>query len=174
MTDADTAELAPDPEAEPTDANPSASAEPPMGEDELRAALEAVTAERDSYLDTAQRIQAEFDNYRKRTSGAVDERIKGGLGRLAEALLPVLDSCDAAVAQGDDSADALRGQLLAVLAPHGLERVVAIDEPFDPTVHEAVLHETGDEGDPIVVEELRPGYLWNGKVLRAAMVKVRN
>ncbi len=142
--------------------------------EELFAALDTVSAERDSYLETAQRIQAEFDNFRKRTASEVDDRVRNGLARMAESLLPVLDTCDAAIGQGDESAEALRSQLLAVLEREGLERVGAAGEPFDPTVHEAVLHEPGDGGESVVVEELRGGYRWHGKVLRAAMVKVRD
>jgi len=145
-----------------------------MDPEQLRDALAVVVAERDAYLDTAQRIQAEFDNFRKRSAGDVEERVKGGLGRMVEALLPVLDACDAAVAQGDSSAEAMRGQLLAVLTPRGLEPIEAAGEPFDPNLHDAVLHEQGDGGEAVVAEELRPGYRWNGKVLRATMVKVRN
>lgn len=145
-----------------------------MSPEQLRGALAAALAERDGYLETAQRIQAEFDNFRKRSAGDLEERVKGGLGRMAEALLPVLDACDAAIAQGDSSAEAMRGQLLAVLIPRGLEPIDAAGELFDPNLHDAVLHEQGDGGEAVVAEELRPGYRWNGKVLRAAMVKVRN
>lgn len=145
-----------------------------MSPEQLRGALATALAERDGYLEAAQRIQAEFDNFRKRSAGDLEERVKGGLGRMAEALLPVLDACDAAIAQGDSSAEAMRGQLLAVLMPRGLEPIDAAGELFDPNLHDAVLHEQGDGGEAVVAEELRPGYRWNGKVLRAAMVKVRN
>jgi len=186
---ADTAAAAPQGNTadEPSSAGPApAEARDPVGRsavddatmamdpEQLRDALAAVISERDAYLDTAQRVQAEFDNFRKRSVGDVEERVKGGLGRMVEALLPVLDACDAAVAQGDSSAEAMRSQLLAVLTPRGLEPIEAAGEPFDPNLHDAVLHEQGDGGEAVVAEELRPGYRWNGKVLRATMVKVRN
>jgi molecular chaperone GrpE len=134
--------------------------------------LETVTRERDDYLDSLQRRQAEFDNFRKRTMAEHADRISAGLSRLAEALLPVLDACDAAVGQGDESVAAVQSQLMAVLAKEGLERIDAVDAPFDPAEHDAVIHEAGD-GEQVVVEEMRAGYRWAGRVIRPAMVKVR-
>jgi molecular chaperone GrpE len=67
---------------------------------------------------------------------------------------------------------AIHAQLLGTLEKLGLAGVVEVEVDFDPKIHEAVLHEEGD-GDPVVVEVLRTGYLWNSRVLRPAMVKVR-
>ena len=70
----------------------------------------------------------------------------------------------------------MQSQLLGVLSAEGLTVLGTIDEPFDPGFHEAVMSEdSGDEGldAPIVVEVLRTGYAWSGRVLRPAMVKVR-
>ena len=144
--------------------------------EELVESLELVTSERDEYLDMLKRLQADFDNYRKRMMSDSAERISAGVGRLAEALLPVLDACDAAVGQGHDEVAAVQQQLMNVLAGHGLERIVAEGATFDPAEHEAVLHEAADEAGesgPVVADELRAGYRWSGKVLRPAMVKVR-
>ncbi|MBI1844171.1 MAG: nucleotide exchange factor GrpE, partial [Actinobacteria bacterium] len=55
----------------------------------------------------------------------------------------------------------------------GLVRIVPTGEPFDPATHEAVMHEEGEGGDPVVSETLRPGYGWRGRLVRAAMVQVR-
>ena len=63
--------------------------------------------------------------------------------------------------------------LIGVLQKQGLEALDLADKPFDPAVAEAVVHEPGDADEPIVSEVLRTGYLWKGKVLRAAMVKVK-
>jgi len=168
VDDASVAGVEPD-EAEVIDLPPD-----PRSKDELAEALFLTTIERDSYLETAQRVQAEFDNFRKRSVGDADTRVKNGVARIAEALLPVLDAFDAAVGQGDDSVEPLRAQLFSVLEREGLSRVGSAGEPFDPNLHEAVLHEAGDGGESVVAEELRPGYMWHGRVLRAAMVKVRN
>ena len=140
--------------------------------EDLLDSLEEVTRERDEYLEQLQRLQAEFDNFRKRTMAATDERVAAGLGRLADALLPVLDACDAAVQAGEESVGAVGKQLLDVLGKEGLSRIDTVGQPFDPEVHEAVLHEAGDTAAPVVVDELRGGYVWGARVLRAAMVKV--
>jgi len=63
--------------------------------------------------------------------------------------------------------------LLETLAKEGLEPMIPEGQPFDPELHEAVLHEEGDGGESVVTESLRTGYLWKGRVLRPAMVKVR-
>jgi len=136
--------------------------------------LEAVTAERDEYLDRLQRLHADFDNYRKRAAREAQEAGSRATARLAEELLPVLDSCDAALRHGADGVEPVFTALLGVLEKAGLERLDPLDAPFDPTEHEAVLHERGeDEPGPLVVEVLRPGYRWAGQVIRAAMVRVR-
>jgi molecular chaperone GrpE len=87
-------------------------------------------------------------------------------------LLGVLDTIDAAARHRVAETDRLRAQLHHVLSGHGIERVDGDRQPFDPTVHEAVHHEPGT-GPPMVVDLLRPGYLWNGRVLRPALVSVR-
>jgi molecular chaperone GrpE len=95
-------------------------------------------------------------------------------GRMAEEMLPVLDSCDAALQHGADGVEPVFAALLGALEKQGLERIDPLDVPFDPAFHEAVMHEHG-EGDagPVVTEVLRKGYAWKGQVLRAAMVKVK-
>src|SRR5690606_17136573 len=136
--------------------------------------LEAVTAERDDYLDRLRRLQADFENYKKRSDREHQAAAERATGRLAEELLPVLDSCDAALQHGADGVAPIFAALLGTLEKQGLERIDPLDSPFDPAFHEAVMHEHGDGPDgPIVVEVLRPGYAWRGQVLRAAMVKVK-
>ena len=146
----------------------------PHSVEALVESFENVTTERDDYRDSLQRLQAEFENFRRRSSGDIEQRISGGISRLVESLLPVLDACDAAEDQGLDDVAPIKSSLEAVLQKNGLRRIEAIGAPFDPNQHEAVLHETGDGGEQVVVEELRPGYRWGERVLRAAMVKVRD
>jgi molecular chaperone GrpE len=136
--------------------------------------LEKVTAERDEYLDLARRVQAEFENFRKRTETQRTELVARAAENLVSDLLPVLDACDAAIAHDAQDVAPIQSALEAVLYPQGLAKIDAVDVPFDPNLHEAVLSEPGSGGDPIVVEVMRAGYLWNGRVLRAAMVKVRD
>ena len=134
----------------------------------------ALLAERDEYREMAQRIQAEFDNYRKRAAAQSLAEADRASGRLAEALLPVLDAAEAAYVRHPDEVGPLLNQMLVELKKHGLETLDLENQPFDPEVAEAVAHEPGDGGEPIVVEVLRSGYTWKGKVLRAAMVKTKD
>ncbi|MBI3257582.1 MAG: nucleotide exchange factor GrpE [Actinobacteria bacterium] len=149
--------------------------EDPSGEElsPLELMLATLTAERDEYLALAQAKQAEFENYRKQMAKRQIEMVEQAAAGLAEKMLPVLDALDAALAHGDDSLEAVRVQLLDILGKEGLVRIVPTGEPFDPATHEAVMHEEGEGGDPVVSETLRPGYGWRGRLVRAAMVQVR-
>ena len=129
--------------------------------------------ERDEYRDALQRVKAEFDNYRKRTAKEAGETRERAAESLVRQLLPVLDACDAALLHDATDVGPISKMLLENLAKEGLEPMVAEGQVFDPEFHEAVMHEPGDGGDAIVSESLRTGYLWKGRVLRPAMVKVR-
>lgn len=129
-------------------------------------------AERDEYRDAFLRVKADFENYKRRQMKDSAAAVDRAVGTLVERLLPVLDASDAAVAQGAEGAEPIAGALIAALEAQGLERFDAPGETFDPTLHEAVLREEGD-GEQVVVEVLRPGYRWNGNLIRAAMVKVK-
>ena len=168
---------------------------------DLLAQLDAVTAERDDYLDQLQRQRAEFQNFRKRVEAERRRQVSAGVSRLVESLLPVLDGCDAATAQGHSEVAAVGQSLMVALGKAGLERIDAVGELFDPTLHEAVTIEQapvlemdepagGDDSETghaaagpadrepaaagqMVSAELRSGFRFDGRVLRAAMVKVR-
>ncbi len=163
-------------------------------EEVILADVAALTAQRDEYLDALQRLKADFDNYRKRVARLQEEQASRAAADLVGKLLPVLDNLDLACAHlgaeeaGGEEARALgqaRRQLLDVLAKEGLERVDAVDVPFDPTVHDAVAHapaaHDGEEpegamstgGEHAVDEVMRAGYRWRGQVVRPAMVRVR-
>ncbi len=135
--------------------------------------LQALQSERDSFKDIAQRLQADFDNYRKRVATQQADEVQRATGRIAEALLPVLDACEAAFLQHPAEVEPIFNSLLGTLRKLGLEAMNLHEQPFDPALAEAVVHEAGDGGEPIVSEVLRSGYTWNGRVLRAAMVKVK-
>jgi len=141
--------------------------------------IDVLQRERDDLLDISRRLQADFENYRKRMlreqTALVDRATEG----LLEQLLPVLDSFELAVANLDDSVDdnvrkgiqLVLAELTGVLERAGLERIKANGAPFDPNEHDAVMQDEGD-GDPHVAEVLRPGWKLKGRVLRPAMVKV--
>lgn len=135
-------------------------------------AVVALIAERDDFLDQLQRAKAEFANARRRSDERAELQRAQAAASLVERLLPVLDSCEAALGQGIEEIRPVSDALFEVLSSQGLERVDAAGEPFDPELHEAVLYEEG-EGEQVVVETLRTGYRWNDRVLRAAMVKVQ-
>ncbi len=148
-------------------------------DDELQAAADAVEvdlelllAERAQYLEAYRRAQADFENYRKQAQKRQDDAVVRSVGRFVEGLLPVLDSCDAALAHGATEVEPVLTALYGALAKEGLERIDPKGAAFDPAEAEAVVHEPGEGGDQVVAEVLRPGYRWQGQVLRPAMVKV--
>ena len=134
----------------------------------------ALIAERDSMRETAQRIQADFENYRKRVAAQTADDIDRATGRIAESLLAVLDACEAAFVTHPVEIEPLFNLLLSELKKQGLEVMNLQGQPFDPAMAEAVMHEPGDgDGNAVVVEVMRTGYVWKNRVLRAALVKVR-
>jgi molecular chaperone GrpE len=131
-------------------------------------------SERNELRDLVQRVQADFENYRRRVEAQRIEQRAQAAADLVRELLPVLDTCEAALAQGQDSVGPVHSLLLATLEKQGLSAVAEAGVEFDPNVHEAVLHEEGAaEGGPVVAEVMRTGYVWNERVVRPAMVKVR-
>jgi molecular chaperone GrpE len=146
------------------------------------AKLSQIESERDEYLDTLRRVQAEFENYRKRVIKEQTALVDRATSGLVEQLLPVLDSFELALknldSAGSDDIESVRkgvelvyAELLGALEKAGLSRIEAEGKPFDPNVHEAVMQEDGD-GEPVVTDVLRTGYTLKGRVLRPAMVKV--
>jgi molecular chaperone GrpE len=131
-----------------------------------------IARERDDYLDALKRLQADFENYKKRILKQQTEHLERAAEALVEKLLPVLDTFDLAIAHGGDGLDQVQGQLMAALEKEGLERIDPVGKPFDPNESDAVAHEDG-EGDPVVSEVMRTGYRFKGKLLRPAMVKVK-
>jgi molecular chaperone GrpE len=173
----------------------------PDSDDELIAEVEAALAgatsdeepidfrsvverERDEYLDALQRLQADFENYKKRVARVGEDASARATAELAGVLLPVLDALDlahahfgAADATELDSVEAkalvqARALLMDALAKQGLRRIADVGVPFDPNRHDAVAHVEGDGGQ-VVDDVLRAGYEWRGSVLRPAMVRVK-
>jgi molecular chaperone GrpE len=136
--------------------------------------LPTAVAQRDEYLALARQVQADFENFRKRAHRQQEDAATAATGRLVESLLPVLDALDSAALHGVEGVGPLHSSLLDVLTRAGLAVVGEADVPFDPTVHDAVMHEPGDGDGPSVAEVLRTGYQWNGRTLRAAMVRVKD
>jgi molecular chaperone GrpE len=135
--------------------------------------IETLLAERNEFKDIALRLQADFENYKKRMTQTQSDEIARATGRLAESLLPVLDACEAAFAHGAEGVEPIWSSLIGALKSQGLVAMDLLDQPFNPELAEAVMTEPGDGAEPIVSEVLRTGYEWKGRVLRAAMVKVK-
>jgi molecular chaperone GrpE len=160
------------------------------GVDEAAAAvesdLEQLQSERTELVDTLRRVQADFENYRKRVLREQTTLVERASERLVTELLPVLDSFEGALAsvgaarssgaspETDKVLDGVQGiytQLLGVLEKAGVERIDADGRPFDPHEHEAVQQDDGD-GEPHVAQTMRTGYRLKGRVLRPAIVRV--
>ena len=135
--------------------------------------IETLLAERNEFKDIALRLQADFENYKKRMTQTQSDEIARATGRLAESLLPVLDACEAAFAHGAEGVEPIWSSLIGALKSQGLVAMDLLDQPFNPELAEAVMTEPGDGAEPIVSEVLRTGYEWKGRVLCAAMVKVK-
>jgi molecular chaperone GrpE len=161
---------------------PSGEEDPANEEEALREkerASEAQTPEEpENYLELAQRIQADFENYRKRAAreaAVAGERAKSGLVR---ELLPVVDNLERALASAEDGeqhlAEGVRmvhAELIAVLERNGVEQFNPAGDRFDPAEHEAL--SVRDDGEPgLVLDVVEKGYRANGTVLRPARVVV--
>jgi molecular chaperone GrpE len=143
-------------------------------------ALAQEKAKAEEYYNQMLRLQAEFDNYRKRVTREKEDLLKYGGEQLIIQFLPVLDSCDRAIAANNTDAESLyegirmvAKQMKEILLKEGVEAIETIGEPFNPEFHEAVMtEENPDYSANTVTMELRSGYTYKGKVIRAAMVKV--
>lgn len=160
-----------------------AAPEEDKGEDDrekIARMLEEEKARSEDYFSRLVRLQADFENYRKRVSREREDLLKYANEQLISGLLPVVDNFDRALSvKNDDLEKLLAGvemisrQIRDVLAGQGLEAIPTVGEQFNPEYHEAVMkEESGDHPENTVIEELRRGYTYKGKVIRPAMVKV--
>jgi molecular chaperone GrpE len=158
-----------------------AEAEAQTAANELADALVAANARADEYLNLAQRVQADFDNYRRRNQNTRAEAFEDGARAFAATLLPVLDNLERAVAVAGEGADpALKEgvemvlrQLREAFEKRGLTTIDRKGEKFDPGLENAVMQGTPEDGEPgTVCEVFQKGYQMGGCVLRHAMVKV--
>lgn len=126
------------------------------------------------YLDDLQRLQADFDNFRKRTLKENAKAADAGARRLVERLLPVLDNFDLAIAHGEagSGVELVHKELTETLRNAGLEEVPGETHPFDPAIHEAVEFHAEDGKPQVVTRVYRRGYRFGDQLLRPAMVVV--
>ncbi|HBW37611.1 nucleotide exchange factor GrpE [Desulfosporosinus sp. BICA1-9] len=150
----------------------------------LETELIQARAKADEHYDHLLRMQADFDNYRKRTQKEKTEIIKYASERVVGELLPVLDNFERAVSAAQINPDfaafsqgveMILRQLQTALSKEGLKAIEAVGQPFDPNLHDAVLRvESEEHPENTVVDELQKGYYLKEKVLRPSMVKVSN
>ena len=146
----------------------------------LTAELEKTKAQCDEYLDLAQRKQAEFANYRRRTESVRQEAFDDGRRDAIDKLLPIIDNIERALAAAGDEESGLKAGVEMVLrqtketfAKMGVEEIDPIGQPLDAELHNAVMQGSEDEGEPgTVCMVLQKGYKLGSRVIRHAMVKV--
>ncbi|MEE1199347.1 MAG: nucleotide exchange factor GrpE [Christensenellales bacterium] len=145
--------------------------------EQWREALELAVKQRDEYLDSYRRAQADFQNFKRRNQTARSDGYKDGLCDAIEAMLPVMDNLERALdaaEEGDALAEGVRMTLKLLfdsLTPFGFEEVPALGEEFDPELHNAVMREQTDDPGK-VIEVFQKGYRVKDKIIRYAMVKV--
>jgi len=146
----------------------------------LKAELEKTRAQCEEYLDMAQRKQAEFANYRRRTEGVRAEAFDDGRRDAIDKLLPVIDNLERALSAAGEEESPLKSGVEMVLrqtkesfAKMGVEEIDPIGQPFDAEYHNAVMQGTEEEGEPgTVCAVFQKGYKLGSRVIRFAMVKV--
>jgi molecular chaperone GrpE len=170
------------PVADPADGfeEKNVSAGDPQAAASAESELQKLRAERTDLFDRLARLQAEFDNYRKRAAKENADFRDFAVSDAARTLLPVIDSFTLALKNSAAKPEDLRKgvelifkQLQDVLQKLNVERIPAQGEPFDPRLHEAIeMVESDSAPDHHVLEELQPGYRIKGRLLRPAMVRV--
>jgi molecular chaperone GrpE len=145
------------------------------------AEMAKLTADLDELKQTLLRRQADFDNYRKRIEKERSEDSKRAIARVIEGLIPVIDGFEHALAAHREAEyenyrkgfELIYKQLLDNLTRLGVERIDPVGKPFDPHLHQAMdRSETTDHADGIILQVFQPGYVYHGRVLRPAMVRV--
>jgi len=156
----------------------------PATQDEAasRSELEAVRKEASEYRDHLMRLQAEFENYRKRVLREQTQAIEMASEPLVRRLLEVLDEFELALMAAEQKPDfdkflhgveLVYAKLVDTLRGEGLERIEAAEgKPFNPELHEALMGSGTGDGEPVVADVLRQGYTLRGRVIRPAGVRV--
>ncbi len=128
--------------------------------------------------ETLQRLQAEFENFKKQVDKRNPEMEKMASKKIVLELLPVLDSFELALKNKDNSKECVKGielvysQLFSILEKEGLKPIKAMGEKFDPYKHEALLKEESKEEEDVVIDEIQKGYTLNSQIIRFSKVKL--
>ena len=167
-------------EEEASAAEDTGAAEAALLPEELQAKIAALKQEKSTAENRLLRLQADFDNYRKRARQEKEEMISLANFVLIQKLLPVIDNLErasvalqAGPAGIGEGLEAIKKHFIEVLQQEGVALIESVGQPFDPRFHEAVLREEGSDHPPdTVVEELQKGYIMHHRVLRASKVRV--
>jgi len=166
--------------AEVTEETPQEEQQAEATVEQWQAALETAVAQRDEYLDSLRRTQADFQNFKRRNQTARADGYEDGVREAIAAMLPSIDNLERAIdaaekaGQTDGMVDGVKltlSALLEGLKRFGFEEVPALGEDFDPELHNAVMRESGDTPGKIL-DVFQKGYRVKDKIIRYAMVKV--
>ena len=168
--------------SQPAQAQPQDEPQQPVPPTDETQRLTQLTAEAERYKDQLQRLAAEFENAKKRMEREKQDYAKWAAERLILALLPIIDSFDAALQSlkhHDEKDPVVTGvrlinrQLHELLACEGVERLQSLGRPFDPERHEVIQQvESHDQPEHTVLEEIQAGYVLRGRLIRPALVKI--
>lgn len=149
--------------------------------DALVEELKDEEARSEDYLRRLQYLQADFENYRRRMEREMSDAKRIGNERLLSDLLLVNDELELALQKASEKNEnpaivegvgMVHKRLQGILAKEGVDRINSLGETFNPDLHDAALRVPSEEPEGTIVEEIRPGYLLKGKVLRPSIVKV--
>ena len=128
--------------------------------------------------ETVQRLQADFENYKKRTEKEKQEFVKYACQNIVLDLLPILDNFELALQHTKNQEEFVKGielvyaNFIDVLEKKGLKQINSINKEFNPVIHEALMQEKSKESPGTIIEEFQKGYMINDKVIRPTKVKV--
>ena len=168
------------PETVETQQAEQAEQQPEATIEQWQAALELAVSQRDEYLDSLRRAQADFQNFKRRNQTARADGYEDGVREALSAILPSIDNLERAIDAGEkagntdgvvDGVKMTLNSLMEGLKRFGFEEVPSLGEDFDPELHNAVMREAGDTPGKIL-EVFQKGYRVKDKIIRYAMVKV--
>lgn len=152
------------------------------GSEEVVSAEETLTVQLEDLNQKFLRVAADFENYKRRTNLERDDLLKYSNAKLVGELLPIVDNFQLALKNSSEQSEVqgfmkgmemIYNQFMDILTQSGMSKIEAVGQPFDPNLHEAIMQVADDSvADDTVIEELRTGYKYKDKVLRASMVKV--
>lgn len=151
---------------------------------EVKAKVKKLTPEEilmnkcNEYENMLKRLQAEFENFRKRSEKDKCDAIKCASFGVIDKLLPLVDSFEGAIASGEGDKSGLEllyKQLTGILAGEGLRAIESLNHKFDPFKHDVLLKENNEKlDDDIITQVIQKGYMLNDKVIRHAKVKINS